>query len=111
MQLNQASDEFLQGYFSTHDRKKKTKDAYSSDLTQFVAFVGGNNSLICLSSTTIEQWAAHLRQEGYSPISIRRKMVVLKVFCSYWTRKGILQESPFWRVKLSFGRVEPLPRT
>ena len=26
-------------------------------------------------------------------------------------RKGVLQESPFWRVKLSFGRIEQLPRT
>jgi integrase/recombinase XerD len=37
-------------------------------------------------------------------------MVVLKVFCSYWVRKGVLSESPFWRVKLSFGRVVQLPR-
>ena len=37
-------------------------------------------------------------------------MVVLKVFCSYWVRKGDLKESPFWRVKLSIGRVEQLPR-
>ncbi len=111
MQLIQASDEFLKGYFSTHERKKKTKDAYGSDLAQFVAFAGGNMGLISLSSLTIEHWAAHLRQEGYSPTSMRRKMVVLKVFCSYWVRKGMLQESPFWRIKLSFGRIEQLPRT
>lgn len=37
-------------------------------------------------------------------------MVVLKVFCSYWVRKGALSESPFWRVKLSFGRITQLPR-
>jgi site-specific recombinase XerD len=37
-------------------------------------------------------------------------MVVLKVFCSYWVRKGALAESPFWRVKLSLGRMEQLPR-
>lgn len=37
--------------------------------------------------------------------------MVLKVFCSYWVRKGDLKESPFWRVKLSIGRVEQLPRT
>jgi integrase/recombinase XerD len=33
------------------------------------------------------------------------------VFCSYWVRKGKLKESPFWRVKLSYGRVEQLPRS
>ncbi len=37
-------------------------------------------------------------------------MVVLKVFCAYWVRKGNLKESPFWRVKLSIGRIEQLPR-
>src|SRR5437016_7795324 len=41
---------------------------------------------------------------------MRRKIVVLKVFCSYWLRRGVLAESPFWRVKLSFGRIEQLPR-
>jgi integrase/recombinase XerD len=111
MQLSQASDEFLKGYFSTHERKKKTKDAYGSDLAQFVAFAGENIDLKSLSGVIIEHWAAHLRQKGYSPTSMRRKMVVLKVFCSYWIRKGMLRESPFWRIKLSFGRIEPLPRT
>jgi site-specific recombinase XerD len=37
-------------------------------------------------------------------------MVTLRVFCSYCVRKGTLTESPFWRVKLSFGRIEQLPR-
>jgi len=111
MEVNQASDEFLKGYFSTHERSKKTKDAYRSDLAQFVSFAGKNISLMSLNSTVIENWAAHLHQEGYSPTTIRRKMVVLRVFCSYWVRKGALIESPFWRVRLSLGRIEQLPRT
>ncbi len=110
MQLNQASDQFLKGYFSTHERSKKTKGAYCSDLAQFLAFAGEDIGLVSLNSAFIEHWAAHLRQKGYSPTSIRRKMVVLRVFCSYWVRKGALPESPFWRVKLSFGRIEQLPR-
>ena len=110
MQLNQASSEFLNGYFSTHERRKKTKDAYRSDLAQFRAFASEELILSALDGSIIERWAAHLRQEDYSPASIRRKMVVLKVFCSYWVRKGDLKESPFWRVKLSIGRIEQLPR-
>jgi integrase/recombinase XerD len=111
MLLNQASIEFLKGYFSTHERMKKTVTAYRSDLAQFRAFVGDDVCLLSLGGTAIEQWAADLRDKGYSPASIRRKMVTLRIFCSYWVRKGILSESPFWRVKLSFGRVEQLPRT
>ncbi|HEV3036912.1 MAG TPA: tyrosine-type recombinase/integrase [Candidatus Angelobacter sp.] len=111
MQLNEANDCFLNGYFSTHDRTKKTKAAYRSDLAQFQEFTGGDLSIAALTGDLIEQWAACLRAQEYSPASIRRKIVVLKVFCSYWVRKGILPESPFWRVKLSIGRIEQLPRT
>jgi integrase/recombinase XerD len=110
MQLNQASSEFLSGYFSTHERRKKTEAAYRSDLAQFRAFASEELVLSALDGSIIERWAAYLRQEDYSPASIRRKMVVLKVFCSYWVRKGDLKESPFWRVKLSIGRIEHLPR-
>lgn len=111
MQLKRATSEFLTGYFSTHERSAKTKVAYCSDLAQLLAFVGERNGLLSLSAGSIESWAAHLRQEGYSPASIRRKIVTLRVFCSYWVRKRVLPESPFWRVKLSFGRIEQLPRT
>jgi integrase/recombinase XerD len=110
MRLHEANAEFLSGYFSTHGRRKKTEAAYRSDLAQFKAFAGENFNLKSLDSSIIERWAAYLREEKYSPASIRRKIVVLKVFCSYWLRKGVLTESPFWRVKLSFGRIEQLPR-
>lgn len=110
MRLHEAKVEFLSGYFSTHGRGKKTETAYRSDLAQFQSFAGEGFYLQALDSSLIERWAAYLRDEKYSPASIRRKIVVLKVFCSYWVRKGVLQESPFWRVKLSFGRIEQLPR-
>ncbi len=110
MQLSQACTKFVSGYFSTNERTKKTRAAYCSDLTQFKVFAGEDLPLKSLSGAVIERWCAHLRQHEYSPTSIRRKMVVLKVFCSYWVRKGSLRESPFWRVKLSYGRVEQLPR-
>jgi site-specific recombinase XerD len=110
MRLDAAITEFLSGYFSTHHRTKKTKSAYATDLVQFLAFVDCEFNLVSINSTVIEHWAAHLQQEGYAPASSRRKIVVLKVFCSYWVRKGVLPESPFWRVKLSLGRIEQLPR-
>lgn len=110
MQLNQACAKFVSGYFSTNERAAKTKAAYLSDLTQFNVFAGEDLLLKSLSGALIERWCAHLRQKGYSPTSIRRKMVVLRVFCSYWVRRGSLRESPFWRVRLSYGRIEHLPR-
>lgn len=111
MQLDQAITEFFNGYFSTHDRSKKTEVAYKSDLEQLAAYAPKACSLSSLDPALIESWAADLRIRSYSPASMRRKMVVLKVFCSYWVRKGVLSESPFWRVQLSFGRVVQLPRS
>lgn len=110
MQLTQAIPEFLNGYFSTHERSKKTRTAYLSDLVQFAKYAGQDSGLSTLSGVLIEDWAGHLRRDGYAPASMRRKMVVLKVFCSYWLRRGKLAESPFWRVHVSFGRIEQLPR-
>lgn len=110
MQLNQAIPEFLSGYFSTHERSVKTKTAYHSDLKQFEIFAGNEIDLASISPLLIENWASQLRAKSYSPASMRRKVVVLKVFCAYWLRRGELNESPFWRVKLSLGRIEQLPR-
>jgi site-specific recombinase XerD len=110
MQLKEAIADFLNGYFSTHDRSNKTRSAYSCDLNQFSTYAGNEFLLSSLVGGFIEEWAAHLRKEGYSPASMRRKLVVLKVFCSYWLRRGTLDESPFWRVKLSLGRIDQLPR-
>jgi integrase/recombinase XerD len=111
MHLKQARADFLSGYFSTHDRKTKTRAAYSSDLSQFQTFAGEELGLKSLNEEVVEGWAAHLRTQNYAPASIKRKIVALKVFCSYWVRRGLLVESPFWRVKVSFGRIEQLPRT
>ena len=111
MLLVQAIAEFFNGYFSTHDRSVKTKVAYRSDLDQVLSYAGATFTLSSLDPSFIENWAADLRLRNYSPASMRRKMVVLKVFCSYWVRKGLLLESPFWRVRLSFGRIKQLPRS
>jgi integrase/recombinase XerD len=111
MDLKQAGQDFLSGYFSTHDRSIKTKTAYTTDLKQFQHFSGENLDLQLLSGTLIERWAAHLRQQAYLPASLRRKIAAVKVFCSYWVRKGELKESPFWRVKLSIGRIQQLPKS
>lgn len=110
MLLEQAIADFFNGYFSTHERSPKTKVAYRSDLDQLAAYAQKGFALASLDPAFIETWAAELRLRQYSPASMRRKIVVLKVFCSYWVRKGTLSESPFWRVKLSFGRVSQLPR-
>jgi site-specific recombinase XerD len=111
MNLKRASQDFLSGYFSTHERSAKTRAAYATDLSQFWRFAGEDLEIGSLGGTLIECWAAQLKSEGYSPATLRRKVAAVKVFCSYWVRKGELKESPFWRVKISIGRIQQLPRS
>jgi integrase/recombinase XerD len=110
MLIAQATVDFLEGYFATNERSSKTKAAYRADLEQYATFAG-ETEIFQVNAEAIERWASRLREQDYSPASMRRKMVVLKVFFSYWLRKGAITESPFWRVKLSLGRIVQLPRT
>lgn len=111
MNLGEARKNFIKGYFSVNDRQKKTVSAYGADMKQFSTFAGEVTDLATLRNKHIEDWASDLKEKAYSPASIRRKLVVLKVFFSYWVRDGLLSESPFWRVKISVGKIVQLPRT
>lgn len=110
MNINEASRTFFELYFSTHIRQTKTQVAYISDIKQFEKFVGKMTDIAKINHEDIERWIASLKERGYKPASIRRKAVVLKLFFSYWVRKGSLSESPFWRAQTHFGRITNLPR-
>lgn len=111
MRLSKAVGQFLSGYFATRDRSDKTEKAYACDLEQFARFAGADRPLAGVDPDLVEEWAGELKRRGYAPASIQRKMVALRVFCHYWVRKGLLQDNPFWRVRLSFGRIQQLPRS
>lgn len=111
MRLGSAIGQFLVGYFATRDRSEKTYKAYACDLEQVGKFLGAKRELADLGPEEIERWAAELKRREYAPASIQRKMVSLRVFCHYWVRKGEIEQNPFWRVRLSFGRRQQLPRT
>jgi site-specific recombinase XerD len=111
MLLGRAIGQFLSGYFATRDRSDKTEKAYACDLEQLGKFAGAERELAGLDPDLIESWAGELKRRAYAPASIQRKMVSLRVFCHYWVRKGLIEDNPFWRVKLSFGRIQQLPRT
>jgi len=111
MRLGSAIGQFLVGYFATRDRSEKTYKAYACDLEQVGKFLGAKHELAALGPEEIERWAAELKRRDYAPASIQRKMVSLRVFCHYWVRKGEIEQNPFWRVRLSFGRRQQLPRT
>ena len=110
MVLATAVRRFIDGYFATCERSEKTRKAYLCDLRQFASFAGRRKPLASVGPDTVEGWISSLRAAGYAPASMRRKAASLKVFFGYWVRRAELVRSPFWRVRLSLGSPERLPR-
>lgn len=111
MRIDDAIEDFLAGYFSTHQRSPKTFEAYALDLRQFRAYLGSPDlRLEDLSADLLEAWAGILKAGRYAPASIRRKFATLRVFLAYWVRRGALDRSPLWQIRLDLGRMRKLTR-
>jgi site-specific recombinase XerD len=111
LNLNDAVTTFITGYFSTCRRSQKTEAAYKIDLAQFEIYVGADADLGAIDPSRIEGWANHMRSDGYASVSIRRKFATARVFFTYWVRRGELDKSPLWRIRLDLGRERLLPRS
>jgi integrase/recombinase XerD len=111
MQLKEAVERFLVGYFATCRRSLKTRIAYRMDLTQFGAHCGAPKTLESIGVEGLERWAAELTARRYASASVRRKFATLRVFYGYWVRKGELDTSPLWKIRLDLGCERRLPRS
>jgi site-specific recombinase XerD len=109
VRLNRAIESFLEGYFSTCRRSPKTIEAYRLDLRQFCEFAGGGKYLKSISPEILEEWAACLQEAEYASTSIRRKFASLKVFFHYWVRRGEIDRSPAWQLRLDLAPEKKLP--
>lgn len=110
MRLNTAIEHFLSGYFSTCQRSDKTVRAYTTDLRQFREAFPARTTLASLRVEALERWAVTLRERGYASASIRRKFATLRVFLNYWVRRGRLERSPLWLLRLDLAKEKVLPR-
>jgi site-specific recombinase XerD len=108
--ISDAVKTFLEGYFSTCRRSPKTQTAYTIDLKQMEEFIS-SAELDSIAPADLERWAMDLRTKKYMSASIRRKFATAKVFFGYWVRKGEIQSSPLWRIRLDLGRERILPRS
>lgn len=111
VQLADAITGFQVGYFSTCRRSPKTEAAYKTDLAQLQTFLGPAELLAAIEADRLEHWANQMKVGGYSSPSIRRKFAAVRVFFAYWIRKGVLDKSPLWRIRLDLARERRLPRS
>lgn len=89
-------DDLLEKYISylnTCNISKNTKNAYISDITDFINFIlQKNESINSIDTLTIMSYI-HMQNEKASS-SLQRKMVSIKNFCRFLISKDILSKDP-----------------
>jgi len=87
-----------------------TVESYENDLSQFKHFVFGDETFDpkIIDAVWIRRWMVSLMEEGYSPLSVNRKLSSLKSFFKYLCKNKYIETSP---VKNLHGpkTTKPLP--
>jgi integrase/recombinase XerC len=78
-----------------------TVDAYKNDLLQFKQFVCGEELFNPqeIESVIVRRWIVSLMEEGYSPLSVNRKLSSLKSFFHYLCKYKQIESNPVKKVK------------
>lgn len=87
---------------------KNTIKAYRIDLHQFADFLLSKD--LDVSKDSIGQYLAYLN-EHYELRSVKRKIVVLKIYFNFLLEEGLILESPFHNIKIKLPPNNSLPRT
>lgn len=106
--LQHLLSQYLRDCQYQKDLDSKTLKAYRIDLTQFSTFVGQND--LNLTREGVMEYITQLHQQ-YKPRTIKRKVASLKAFCNYLKYEGLVNESPFSRLRLKLSPPLILPRT
>jgi integrase/recombinase XerC len=71
-------------------------ESYANDLSQFKSFVSGDEIFdpTMIDSVWVRRWMVSLMNEGYSPLSVNRKLSSLKSFFKYLCKYKHIETSP-----------------
>jgi integrase/recombinase XerC len=78
-----------------------TVKSYSNDLSQFVYFIENQFAISepdKANEKVIRSWIVYLMDNGFSPITVNRKISTLKTFYKFLTIQGFIQINPMDRV-------------
>lgn len=97
---------FINFIQTTKNLSIKTLKAYTSDLTQFLNFEK------MIIAPNICAYIAHLSTEiKLKDTTIRRKIITLRNFYDFLLDNGIIEVSPFKKLKFRFKQERKLPKT
>lgn len=83
--------------------------AYRLDLNQFFQFIHGEVVISQIDKGYIKNYLRYLFEIPLKETSVRRKIICLKSFFSYLEFEGILETSPFRKIKLSIRIPKNVP--
>jgi len=96
-------ESFLQ-YLQTEKRySPHTVRAYLNDLDQFFSYLSTLNSKVdpqVITSHDIRSWIVKMLNEGYSTVSVHRKISCLRVFYRFLRKEGVVRHDPLEKVVL-----------
>jgi integrase/recombinase XerC len=77
-----------------------TVEAYENDLRQFIQFVCGEETFKPeeIGTKIVREWIISLMEEGYSPLSVNRKLSSLKSLYKYLCRYKKIDQNPMKKI-------------
>jgi integrase/recombinase XerC len=106
-----SKESFLQYLQAEKRYSPHTVCSYRNDLEQFFLWLQSQDISIDpveISSTDIRYWIVHLIENGYSPVSVHRKISSLRAFYRFLLRQSVVTENPLEKVILP-KRAKTLP--
>jgi integrase/recombinase XerC len=93
-------ESFLQYLQYEKNYSSHTVDAYRNDLLQFKQFVCGEEQFIPqeIESVIVRRWIVSLMEDGYSPLSVNRKLSSVKSFFKYLQKYKQIENNPVKKV-------------
>lgn len=94
-------ESFLQYIRNEKNFSSHTVVSYHNDLSQFESFVISKMETFdpkLIDASVVRQWIVYLMGEGYSPLSVNRKLSSLKSFFKYLYKLSLIDSQPFKKV-------------
>ncbi len=94
--LDELADRFLNYLVVEKGLAEQTIDAYSSDLTRFLDFLGegGTSDILLIDAAILLRYLIRLRRSGLDPRSRARHLVTLRGFFRFLLQERVIESDP-----------------
>lgn len=108
LNLDTAQQRFVQ-HLQTAGRASATILAYSNDIKQLASFLAkqGKNQVDQITTEDIQSFKDDLAQQGYTTMTVARKLNSVKTFFRFLNKEGFLSSNPTKNVKQPRYKLAP----